>query len=139
MLKRVLAVLFTGLALQGCTFHTLPGSQLVAPGYMRVNLCQKLETPELCRSKFGEFKKRLVVKDISSTAGYIIPDAVGWGWVVNKVNAPFVFYDPLLKEEVTPMAGVFIPGNYEPAIKIPCTINASCSNAQVLSAWKDSI
>lgn len=60
----------------------------------------KLDSPELCKSKFGEFKKRLIVKDISSTAGYIIPDSVGWGWVVNKVNAPFVFYDPELKTEI---------------------------------------
>ncbi|WP_272570326.1 hypothetical protein [Providencia sp. PROV255] len=139
MQTRTLIGLFTALALQGCTFNTLPGSQLVAPGYMRVNLCQKLDTPELCKSKFGEFKKRLIVKDISSTAGYIIPDSVGWEWAVNKVNAPFIFYDPELKAEIRPQAGDFIPGNFEPAIKVPCTKDASCGHQQVLTAWKDSI
>ncbi|EMI2315858.1 MULTISPECIES: hypothetical protein [Enterobacterales] len=139
MQTRTLIGIFTALALQGCTFHTLPGSQLVAPGYMRVNLCQKLDSPELCKSKFGEFKKRLIVKDISSTAGYIIPDSVGWGWVVNKVNAPFVFYDPELKTEIPPLEGEFIPGNFEPALKVPCTKDATCSHQQVLTAWKDSI
>lgn len=139
MQMRILIGVWASLALQGCTFHTLPGSQLVAPGYMRVNLCQKLDSPELCKSKFGEFKKRLIVKDISSTAGYIIPDSVGWGWAVNKVSAPFVFYDPELKTEIYPQEGDFIPGNFEPAIKVPCTKDASCSHQQVLTAWKDSI
>ncbi|OBU10524.1 hypothetical protein [Providencia rustigianii] len=132
-------LLLSAFVMQGCTFSTLPGSQLVAPGYMRVNLCQKLDTPELCSSKFGEFRKRLVVKDISSTAGFIIPDSVGWGWAVNKVNVPFIFYDPILEQEITPRPGEFVPGNFEPALRVPCTKTVSCSKEQVLIAWKDSI
>lgn len=139
MRKFLPVLLLTTTVLQGCAFNTLPGSQLVAPGYMRVNLCQKLDAPELCLSKFGEFKKRLIVKNISSSAGYIIPDSVGWGWVVNKVKAPFIFYDPVLDQEITPRPGEFVPGNFEPALKVPCTKTASCSKEQVLTAWKDSI
>lgn len=134
-----LSIPLIGLIMQGCSFTTLPGSQLVSPGYMRVNLCQKLDTPAICKSKFGEFKKRAIVKDISSTAGYMIPDSMGWGWVVNKVDSSFIFYDPVLGEEITPQPGDFIPGNFEPALRVPCTKNASCTQEQVLTAWKDSI